>query len=89
MRNHIIHNGLLDDMPKAYEEIKDGVAADKYILMPDMTDGHFDKFRNRNLFYGREDKINRRLPFLVTEFLGRQEVTLRAIAEGLRIRHDL
>lgn len=89
LRNHIIHNGLLDDMPKAYEEIKDGVAADKYILMPDMTDGHFDKFRNRNLFYEREDKINRRLPFLVTEFLRRQEVTLRAIAEGLRSRHDL
>ena len=89
LRNHIIHNGLLDDMPKAYEEIKGGITAEKYILMPDMTDGHFDKFRNRNLFYGREDKINQRLPYLVTEFLARQEETLRAIADGLRGRHDL
>lgn len=89
LRNHIIHNGLLDDMPKAYEEIKGGAVAEKYILMPDMTDGHFDKFRNRNLFYGREDKINQRLPTLVTEFFRRQEVTLLAIIEDLRRRHNL
>lgn len=89
LRNHIIHNGLLDDMPKGYEEIEDGVATEKYLLMPDMTDGRFDRFRNRNLFYGREDKINLRLPFLVTEFLGKQEATLRLISEDLRNRQGL
>ncbi|WP_162763689.1 hypothetical protein G6L89_024590 (plasmid) [Agrobacterium fabrum] len=89
LRNHIIHNGLLDDMPKAYEEIRDGIAVEKYILMPDMTEGHFDKFRNRNLFYGREDKINQRLPFFVAEFMRRQEATLHAISEVLRARHGL
>ncbi|MDM7852692.1 hypothetical protein [Pseudochrobactrum kiredjianiae] len=89
LRNHIIHNGLLDDMPKAYEVIKENITVEKYILMPDMTDGYFDKLRNRNLFYNEEDKINQRLPNLVKEFMNRQEATLHLISEDLRSRYNL
>ncbi len=83
LRNHIIHDGLLDDMPKAYEVIKDGVAIEKFVLMPDMTNGRFDRSRNRNLFYGGEDRINLRLPDLVREFMNREVATLLSVREGL------
>lgn len=84
LRNHLIHDGLLDDMPKAYEHIKDGVAVEKFVLFPDMTNGRFDRFVNRNLFFGREDKINLRLPGLLAEFQARQVATLERILVPLQ-----
>lgn len=79
LRNHIIHDGLLDDMPKAYEKIQGGVAVEKFLLFPDMTSGRFDRFVNRNLFFGAEDRINLRLPALVSEFQSRQVSTLKKV----------
>lgn len=84
LRNHIIHDGLLDDMPKAYEHIKDGVAIEKFVLFPDMTNGRFDRFGNRNLFFGSEDKINLCLPTLVAEFQARQILTLERVLAPLQ-----
>lgn len=83
IRNHLIHDGLLDDIPKAYECIEQGVAVEKFILFPDMSHGRFDRFGNRNLFYSREDKINERLPEIVTEFQLRLKVTLKMILTQL------
>lgn len=83
LRNHVIHDGLLDDMPKAYEHIQDGVAIEKFVLFPDMTNGRFDRYVNRNLFFGREDKINLRLPAIVGEFQARQQTTLERVLTPL------
>ncbi|TBY27431.1 hypothetical protein [Rhizobium leguminosarum] len=85
LRNRIIHDGLLDDMPKAYEEIRDGKAVERYVLFPDMTEGRFDRFKNRGLFFGREDKINLRLPELLTEFQSRQIRTLEFVLQSLGV----
>lgn len=83
LRNHLIHDGLLDDMPKAYERIERGSAVEKFVLFPDMTQGRFDRYGNRNLFFSREDKINERLPAIVTEFQVRLKVTLETILTRL------
>jgi hypothetical protein len=84
VRNHIIHDGFLDDMPKVYRVIYKGVCIEKYILFPDRSDeGRFDSFSNRNLFYGREDKINLRLPFLVANFQLRLIQTLQPLLAKL------
>lgn len=84
VRNHIIHDGLLDDMPKAYRVICNGVCIEKYILFPDLNnEGRFDSFINRNLFYGREDKINLRLPILVGNFQLRLIQTLQQLLTKL------
>ncbi|WP_176315890.1 hypothetical protein [Burkholderia vietnamiensis] len=83
LRNHLIHDGLLDDMPKAYERIENGVAVEKFLLFPDMTEGRFDRFGNRNLFFSREDKINERLPEILTEFQVRLKITLERILRQL------
>jgi hypothetical protein len=86
-RNLIIHDGLLDDMPKAYKVIEHGQAVEKFILLPDRgPEGRLERFKNRNLFYSREDKINRRLPALVNAFQARQVVTLKLMLEQLNAK---
>jgi len=84
IRNHLIHDGLLDDLPKAYKVISNGVCVEKYILFPDRgKEGRFEAFKNRSLFYGQEDKINLRLPAVTSEFQVRLLKTLDLIKQGL------
>lgn len=83
VRNHLIHDGLLDDMPKVYRVISKGECVEKFLLFPDRCEeGRFDAFKNRCLFYGNEDKINLRLPYLVAEFQIRLLATLKLLLEG-------
>lgn len=84
LRNHLIHDGLLEEQPKLFERVKNGAVVERFVLFPDMTDGRFDRYGNRNLFYGGEDKINLRLPDLVLEFQTRLEATLKLIGDILR-----
>lgn len=76
VRNLVIHDGLLDDMPKAYKVVRDGQTVEKFILMPDRTGGRLDRYKNRALFYSRDDKINQRLPKLISAFQAKQLATL-------------
>ena len=85
-RNQIIHDGLLDDMPKAYKVVKDGVSIEKFVLLPNRAGAQFARYRNRHLFFGAEDKINLRLPQLLEDFQARQVATLRALLTSLRGR---
>lgn len=84
VRNLLIHDGLLDDMPKAYEVLKDGKAVERFLLMPDRKNGQFERYKNRKLFYGGEDKINERLAGLVRSFMARQVTTLEQIRAQLK-----
>lgn len=85
VRNFIIHDGFMDAMPKIYKAVRAGKTVEKYILMPDRDKrtGQLEKYSNRTLFYGGEDKINLRLPKLLGEFQGRQVTTLKLILEKL------
>jgi hypothetical protein len=79
LRNHIVHDGLLDALAKVYERYSEGALAERFILFPDMTGGRLDSFVKRNLFYGREDKVNLRLTTLISEFWVRLAETLRMV----------
>lgn len=82
VRNHLIHNGLMDDMPKVYRVISNGECVEKFLLFPDQDEeGRFDSFKNRNLFYGNENKINLRLPNVTAEFQERLLSTLELLVE--------
>ncbi len=91
VRNLVIHDGLLDDMPKVYKVVEGGRAVEKFVLMPDRTDGRLDRYKNRALFYSREDKINLRLPDLVAAFQTKQLATLQRglvrLIEVGKVRH--
>ena len=83
-RDHIIHDGLMDDVPKVYIVVESGKAVAKFILLPDMgAEGRLEKFKNRNLFYSRADRINLRLPALMAEFQQRQLATLARVRRSL------
>lgn len=83
LRNHIVHDGLLDALPKVYERYSEGSLVERFILFPDMTGGRLDSFVNRNLFYGREDKVNLRLTAFISEFWDRLAETLGMIEADL------
>ena len=86
VRNLVIHDGFLDDMPKVYKAVMNGAASEKFVLMPDRVNGRLAKFKNRNLFYSGEDKINLRLPKMLSEFQSRQVSTLRFALDRLHAR---
>ncbi|EEY1708581.1 hypothetical protein DS107_005087 [Escherichia coli] len=84
VRNHIIHDGLLDDMPKAYRVIRNNACIEKYLLFPDQTsEGCFESYKSRNLFYGGDTKINNRLPEITNQFQERLLLTLGKIFDKL------
>lgn len=84
IRNHVIHDGLLDDMPNAYKIVRGGVIVEKFLLMPDRIGGRFDRYKNRAFWYGREDKINLLLPELIDDFQSRQLATLQLARDRLQ-----
>jgi hypothetical protein len=86
LRNHLIHDGLLEESPRLFERVENAQVVERFLLFPDMTDGRFDRYVNRALFYGREDKINLRLPDFIQEFQARLEATLAKIVEALHER---
>ena len=84
VRNHVIHDGMLDDMPKAYKVISGGKCLEKFILFPDCSsEGRFAAFKNRTLFYSKEDKVNLRLPTVIREFQQRELITLQRLLTHL------
>ncbi len=86
LRNLIIHDGFFDEQPKVYEDRASGIVQERFILMPDRNkNGHLTSYRNRNLFYGDEDKINMRLPTFIADFQKRLLLTMR---ETLKIFHQ-
>lgn len=84
IRNHVAHNGWLDDCPKVYLKIENGSVVERWVFFPDQTDGRFDRYKNRMSFYSKKDKINLRLPQLVQDFQAKQLRTLKEALTRLR-----
>lgn len=84
VRHHLIHDGLLDDLPKAYRVISNGVCVEKFLLFPDQEKGgRFATYKNRNLFYSNENKVNYHLPNVVQDFQKRLLFTLELLLEKI------
>lgn len=76
LRNEIIHNASFENTPKVYQQFKENKLIEKFILVPDFTNGNFDTFKNRNRFFNNEVKLNEILPNLVTDFWSKMEITI-------------
>lgn len=79
LRNEIVHNASLDNLPKVYIKIKDGKIIEKFTLIPDFKNGNLQKFKNRNRFFNDEAKLNQILPEIISEHWKRLLCTLKAI----------
>lgn len=76
LRNEIIHNSSFENIPKVYQVFEGDNLIEKYILIPDHSNGVFDSFKNRNRFFNNDIKLNEILPDLVTEFWKNLEYTI-------------
>lgn len=83
VRNLVIHDGFLDDMPKVYQHTEQGQILQKFVLMPDLVGGRLTNYKNRKLFYRNDDLINLRLPKIISEFQSRLLTSLQLAAEQL------
>lgn len=77
LRNEIIHNSSFENIPKVYQNFKDDILIEKFILIPDTTNGIFDTYKNRNRFFSSENKLNELLPKIYFEF---QKKVLKTIS---------
>lgn len=76
LRNEIVHNASFENISKVYQVFKDNVMIEKFIFIPDTTNGNFDTFKNRNRFFNNEIKLNEELPKLITDFWEKMEMTI-------------
>ncbi len=79
IRDRIVHDGHLDISARVYEQFKRRRLIERFILIPDMSDGRFEAFKNRANFYGKDQKINLDLPRIYDEFFGRMIKTVGTI----------
>lgn len=79
LRNEIIHNASFENIPKVYQVFEENNLIEKFILIPDYTDGVFDSYKNRNRFFNNDIKLNEILPGLVTGFWDTLEKTIDKI----------
>jgi hypothetical protein len=76
LRNEIVHNASFENIPKVYQVFKNNEIIEKYIYVPDSTNGVFDSYKNRNRFFNKETKLNEILPDLLTSFWRKMEITI-------------
>ncbi|UWP88433.1 hypothetical protein [Aliiroseovarius crassostreae] len=71
IRDRIVHDGHLDISARIYESFKRHRLVERFVLIPDMSEGRFEVYKNRTNFYGRDTKINLTLPETFDEFYRR------------------
>ena len=79
LRNEIVHNASIDSIPKVYQNIQNKQIIEKFILLPDFSDGIIKTFKNRKRFFDNDTKLNEILPDLMSDYLTRLSFTLQQI----------
>lgn len=82
IRDRIVHDGHLDISARIYERFTRHRLAERFVLIPDMSEGRFETHKNRSNFYGRDHKINLGLPRIYDEFFRRMIVTVKLIHDS-------
>lgn len=68
LRNEIVHNASIDNIPKVYQNIADKKIIEKFVLLPDFDKGIIKSFVNRKRFFDQDTKLNEILPDMISEF---------------------
>ncbi len=62
LRNEVVHNGSWELNPKVFVAFEKGVITERYMLFPDIVQGHLATSKNRRHFFGDGIKVNEVLP---------------------------
>ena len=82
LRNEVVHNGSWELNPKAFIVVQQGIEVERFMLFPDIKQGHLTTVKNRNHFFGNGVKVNDLLPEIHNQFLKRVLKTAK-ILNGL------
>lgn len=80
LRNEVIHNASFERDPKIYQVFKNNEMIEKFILVPDYTNGLLDRCRNRSRFFSKKIKLNEMLPDLIMDFWNRMDCTIKKLS---------
>ncbi|MDR7371036.1 hypothetical protein [Flavobacterium aquidurense] len=79
LRNEIIHNASIDSLPKVYQRVEANKIVEKFILLPDFSNGIIETYINRKRFYTVDTKLNEILPDIINDYFTRLSFTLQQI----------
>ena len=79
IRNEIVHNGTWELNPKIFVRLENYIEAERFMLFPDMEQGHLSTVKNRRHFFFLNVKVNDVLPGIHLEFKRRLLNTLSEI----------
>lgn len=68
LRNEVVHNGSWEQNPKVFLKVEDGQIKERFMLFPDIVQGHLCSSKNRKHFFSMETKVNEILPEIHSEF---------------------
>lgn len=68
LRNELVHNGSWELNPKVFVRFQDNIIVEKFMLFPDISDGHLATVKNRRHFFETGSKVNYILPKFHQEF---------------------
>lgn len=68
LRNEVVHNGSWELNPKVFVTFKSGLIAERFMLFPDIVQGHLATAKNRRHFFGNGIKVNDVLPKIHTSY---------------------
>jgi len=62
LRNEVVHNGTWELTPKIYSRFENGSIVERYMLFPDIDQGHLATVKSRKHFFGCGTRVNDVLP---------------------------
>lgn len=85
LRNEIVHNGTWELNPKKFIRFKNGQVQERFMLFPDMTQGHLSTVKSRKHFFASGIKVNDILPCIHSEFKNRLLKTIEITNNSYKI----
>ena len=79
LRNELVHNGTWELNPKKYIRFENGMVQERFMLFPDIQQGHLATVKSRKHFFSSGIKVNDILPCIHSEFKSRLLKTIEII----------
>ena len=79
LRNEVVHNGSWELNPKIFTVFKEEKITERFVLFPDIYNGHLAKSTNRKHFFGEGLIVNEVLPKIHYAFLKRVLETVKML----------
>ena len=79
IRNEVVHNGSWELRPKIFNVFEGENLIERFVLFPDMEDGHLATAKNRRHFFGKGTKMNDIFPKIHYEFMSRVLNTINVL----------